>query len=243
MPGIGDQRPPSVDWLVRRVEDLEREVRQLKSARALSASSFRGGQFIFQDPDGNERWRMGDVDTPNGPEYGIIGRGDGGGIVFAVQETNRGLVYPNLSVPVYRSDLSISVTSGTFVEVLQVREDTPPAEVFFIEFVISCAASTTAEAKIVDNGSPSVAETDIATVPANTSTLVRFEWLHDSVAGWGDDRWDVLGGSRSSNFFPIVNVRRASGAGSVTVNGPITCYFTSREFKPNAAVNGNPFPT
>lgn len=38
-----DQRPPGEDWLVRRIVDLEREVRELKAGRRLEAASIGAG--------------------------------------------------------------------------------------------------------------------------------------------------------------------------------------------------------
>lgn len=65
-----DQRPPGEDWLVRRIVDLERQVRELQAGRRLEAASIgaggltvkNGGQIVVQDPaDGKGIIQLGRV--------------------------------------------------------------------------------------------------------------------------------------------------------------------------------------
>lgn len=68
-----DQLPPGQDWLVRRVTDLERQVRELLAGRRLEAASIgaggltvKGGEVIVEAPDGSDIVRLGRVPFSGG---------------------------------------------------------------------------------------------------------------------------------------------------------------------------------
>lgn len=239
MTGLGDLRPPSVDWLVRRVEALEREVRQLKSARALSASSFRGGVFIFQDDNGNPRFELGNANLiagglPSGNQYGFFARGDDAGIALMLREGSRGLISPSIPVSFVDRDSSnaIIVTSSTFVETHESYILFPAHEVLSVRVNVTTGAGTTAEVRLINFDTDTV--TDSLTVPASTTQIVRFDWLHETSVGLYDQH------AHSSTLLSVATqVRRASGAGNVTVR-PALATLTSRFLVPAAATNGNP---
>lgn len=69
-----DQRPPGQDWLVRRVTDLERQVRELQAGRRLEAATIGaggmtitgGGRVTIRDGGGVEILDGGDLSTQGG---------------------------------------------------------------------------------------------------------------------------------------------------------------------------------
>jgi hypothetical protein len=238
MAGIGGQKPPSQDWLVRRVEDLEREVRRLKSARSLSASSFRGGVFLFQDEDGNTRFALGNAVLPENSfitgtdVYGMTAWDDGGSVALAALEGNRGLVYPTFQGTFHRPD-PITVTSGTFVSVFEDFWDVPPAPVLRVALAVQTDVGTVGEVRLFDGITDTA--TDVLSLPSGTNSFADFEWLHPATTGIGDDRV-----GRQLSFFPSIQVRRVSGAGNVTIFPPLRQYLASTSAYPNADANGNP---
>lgn len=238
MPGLGDQRPPGVDWLVRRVELLEQQVRELSAARSLPSSNFRGGAFKFQDDAGLLRFGLGNVALPPNSfinqdnVYGVTAWDDGGAVVLAVLEGDRGLVYPTFYAG-FHSPASASVTSGTFAAIYETFWDLPPAPVLRVQLAVIVPAATTAEIRIVDGMSGQA--TDTLVLPADYNGFVSFTWLHPSTTGIGDDR-----PGRISSLFPGLQVRRASGAGTVSVFPPLRQYFASVSAYPDANTNGLP---
>lgn len=71
-----DQRPPGDDWLVRRVTDLERQVRELQAGRRLEAATIgrgglrvrQGGEIVMEDDTGKVIIQLGKVQFPDGSE-------------------------------------------------------------------------------------------------------------------------------------------------------------------------------
>ncbi|MEU1240032.1 hypothetical protein ABZ388_06705 [Micromonospora parva] len=97
-----DQRPPGDDWLMRRLTDLERQVRELQAGRRLEAATIGAGGLTVAggtirildpsgglvelgssglrsvDPQGNETLRVGQLtDT----RYGLSAPGEGGAMI------------------------------------------------------------------------------------------------------------------------------------------------------------------
>lgn len=106
-----DQRPPGEDWLVRRLVDLERQVRELQAGRRLEAATIGaggltvkdGGQVVVQDTDGKRLIWLGKVPFSGGvtkPGMAAFRRTvEGGGVamslfdgVFAVWDRAAGQV-------------------------------------------------------------------------------------------------------------------------------------------------------
>ena len=93
-----DQRPPGEDWLVRRVVDLERQVRELQAGRRLEAATIGaggltvkdGGQVLVQDTDGKRLIWLGKVPFAGGvtkPGLAAFRRTvDGGGVAMSLYD-------------------------------------------------------------------------------------------------------------------------------------------------------------
>lgn len=92
--------PAGNDGIIRRLQDLEREVQQLRAGRRLEASTIgkggitiKGGAIILQDEDGREIGRMGArEDIPHAPDGstqpGFILRRNDGSLAFALDDPN-----------------------------------------------------------------------------------------------------------------------------------------------------------
>lgn len=91
-----DQRPPGEDWLVRRVVDLERQVRELQAGRRLEAATIGaggltvkdGGQVVIEDTDGKRILYLGKVPFPGGStKPGLVAfrtNADGGDVAMSL---------------------------------------------------------------------------------------------------------------------------------------------------------------
>lgn len=226
-----------MDWLVRRVEELERQMRQLQSQRSLNASSFRGGALAFRDEDGNPRATFGNVEIPTNPsgaagdKYGVFLYGDDGAVALGVQEGTHGLVYPTMPVQVSDRDYIKGLNSATMIDMFEATIDTPPAEVLVVEFRVGLSGN---DASFMLNDVVA-GQTDEVSITSDGSWNVRFEWLHEAVVGWGDTR-----PGRDRKLFLRIMGRRDAGVTDVNVRFPHLVYFASQEFVPTAAANGNP---
>jgi hypothetical protein len=232
-----DLRPPDSNWITRELVNLRREVNELRAARGLPASSTRGGAFIFQDPDGEPRWTLGNVSLDGSISgvtvaYGVFAFGDDGQIVLAAREGDRGLVYPAQPFP-FHDAASKTVTSSTFAGLFEARISFADYEVLYVDLAVITAAATTAEVKLVDTVGG--AETDVAAVPADYNGRVGFRWLHPATCGLYDPR-----PGRAPNLSVSLHARRASGTGSVLVFPPLVAELTSRFFLPDATIAGEP---
>lgn len=56
---ISDQAPPGQDYLLRRLRDLERQVRELQAGRRLEAATIRGGSLKVLDDQGQLQIQLG----------------------------------------------------------------------------------------------------------------------------------------------------------------------------------------
>lgn len=73
---VGDQRPPGADWLVKRVTDLERLVRELIAGRALEAATIGKGGIRVKDGGSVTLLGGGGVDIQDGGSVTVNGGGD-----------------------------------------------------------------------------------------------------------------------------------------------------------------------
>jgi hypothetical protein len=237
MANVADQIPPGPDWIARRLDDLERQVRELRAARASSATSFKGGAFRLLDADGNPRFAAGQValdGTIGGATsaYGVLEFADDGAIVHMVQEGYRGLVYPHADIPLHKPDPT-QVTSATFVQVVEVTVPFPAHEVVWLEGAVQTPAGTTGELKIVEGFSGQA--TDVLTIGSDTNGSYNFQWLHPSDVGLYDASSHPV-----NHLFLGLQARRTGGIGDLTVYPPRIAQLTSRFLLPDAATDGNP---
>lgn len=223
--------------LAAEVKELKRRLDNLERSPRLPFSSTRGGAFIFQDTSGNVRRAMGNV-TLDGSiggitaAYGDFLYGDGGAIIIMAREGDRGVVYPDLDIPLH-SPASVNVTSGTFQTLWESYTNFPAHEVIHIEMAVQSDAGTTGEIRLIENASNQV--TSVASIPAAYNGVVGFEWLHPAPTGLYDPRVRP-----AANMALGVQVRRTAGAGNVIAFPPRQAHYSSKFMHPNAATNGHP---
>lgn len=157
--------------------------------------------------------------------------------------SSKGLVISGTPLPM---DLVLdlqNVTSGTFTDLWEGRQDRPSGGVYVCECRVLIPAGTTGEIRVHDYAaSTSVADTSAyALTNADDGFFIRFEWVHPAVTGWNDPLEGVGPPPAKSRYFhPSVQARRTGGAGNVTIFRPYTSYFTSLQFVPTATTGGNP---
>ena len=227
--------PPS---LAAEIAELKRRLNNLERSQRLPFSSTRGGAFLFLDDDGNTRKTLGNVNLDGSiggvtAAYGEFMRGDGGALIFMTREGERGMVYPEVTLPgrALTPTFDLTITSGTFTSYWEYRNVFPAYEVF--NLIMQCATDvgTTGEVRLLCGATA----TSVATIPSNGNGEVHFEWLHPAPTGLYDPRARPEG-----NLVVGVQVRRASGAGNVYIDQPYEAKLTSKLFLGSAATNGNP---
>jgi hypothetical protein len=230
--------PPREDFLERRIRALEQQVEELQAGRKLSAASFRGGAFRFLDDAGAPRFTLGHV-TLTGEvggvtdAYGQFVFGDGGAVVLAFREGDRGWAYPTIPLPAFDYEANIVVTAGSFTNTWASRCDFISHEVVMCAGWVNVPVGSTAEVRLHEFFTNQA--TSAATLTGRAeSWWVIFRWLHPSAVGLDDprsERW------RGDNEFRI-QARRTAGAGNVTVYHPSLWVMTSRYMHPDADSNG-----
>ena len=221
--------PANEDYYERRLRELERQVRELQAGRALSAASFRGGAFRFLQDDGQPRMTLGTV-TPVGAvgdpsePYGIFEFGDGGAIVHAAREGDRGLSWPPEQLKYSKWANFAEVTAGSFTDTWELRADWPNQEVLHYTAWMAVDPNTTGEFRLQDFFSGNT--TTVATLTAagtQVNGYLRYLWWHPSLVGLNDAR-----SGRVQGLDVLVQGRRAAGAGKVYVGEPNICQLESK---------------
>jgi hypothetical protein len=234
--------PANDDYYERRLRELERQVKELQAGRKLSAASFRGGAFRFLDDAGQPRLTLGTI-TPVGAvgdpsePYGNFVFGDGGAIVHAAREGDRGLTFPPEPMPWRKFDEKVVINATSFTNCWQASAYWPNQEVVHFGTYISLPSSFTAEVRLRDGYSG--ATTAVASLTAGASPnqqYLEFFWLHPSLVGLNDPR-----GSKVQGLDVLVQARRVSGTGDVWVLEPNVFQLESKWLQEgNYATDGNP---
>jgi hypothetical protein len=139
--------------LAAEIADLKRRLDNLERSPKLPNSSTRGGKFAFLDAGGGPRWSMGNVELAadgsisEQSAYGVFGYGDEGALAFILKQGARGLAYPHINVPFYKTT-GDAVTSGSFVSLWETTIDHPAHEVLWMELAVITDAGTTGEVRL-----------------------------------------------------------------------------------------------
>jgi hypothetical protein len=227
--------PPSI---AAEIADLKRRIANLERSPRLPFSSTRGGAFVFQDNSGKVRRAQGGVNfdgTIGGvtTAYGDFQYGDGGTVISAAREGDRGIVYPDMQMS-FHEPIQKAVTSASFVTLWEAYTDFPEHEVLYVEFAVQSDSGTTGEIRLFEN-KRNIASS-VASIPAAYNGAVSFEWVHPATVGLYDQS-DPLA---QNNLNVAIQVRRVSGAGNVSPFAPRNQRLTSKFLHPNANTNGNP---
>lgn len=227
--------PPS---LAAEIRDLKRRLDNLERSQRLPFSSTRGGAFLFLDNNGSTRRALGNVafDGSVGAGategYGDYVYGDDGAVILAAQQGDRGLVYPTQPIPMLPIT-SITVTSGTYTGLFEHRYNVPLAyEVIRIQLAASTGAGTTGDIRL--NDAVSGQSTAAASIPAASSKVVDFYWLHPAAIGLFD------AAHAGSVLHLSIQARLTGGAGGFSVFPPRVKELCSVFLFPDAATDGNP---
>ena len=236
MANVADQIPDPYG-LLRRLDDLEREVRELRASRGSSAPAFRGGAFRLLDDAGAPRFAAGHVDLDGSvggdtSAYGVFVFGDDGAMALMVQEGYAGISYPANLVPLH-PPTPAGVTSGTFQTIVEGSVLFPAHEVLYVEGSVTTPAGTTGELRLTEGYSGT--STDALVIPSDTNSVYLFRWVHPGPSGLYDGDPHV-----TPNLFVGLQARRTGGAGNLTVYPPRSAELTSRFVHRTAATNGDP---
>lgn len=215
MPGV-----PLPDDLLRRLEELERRIRDLETAPRATHTSVRGGSFTVLDDAGNEvvvlngsGLRVYDAAGVLRAALGGFGGGDygsqvwdaAGGLRFSV--LNDGYHDPWIPHAMIPAGAFVSTTSAAFTPMHQGKVELITHLGVSVSVIGAADAGTTGEFRLrnADTG----AVTAAISVAAGTSLGQTFQWLHGSALGGGPVRFDVEG-------------RRTGGAGNFHIYQPYT---------------------
>lgn len=221
----GDPQLPLDKRDAERLAAIEARLAALEGAAPTTRSTQIGGSFKLENPSGQTVFLFGDVSgiiTEPGQQFGVEALDSLGSIALWWSDTTRGLVYPaeqhQWYVPVAQT-----VTSGTFVAVAEAELFMPQGDVLYATAAIITPAATTAEVRIAALTGEA---TDPVAVPASSSGLVVFRWLHPFSVGMFD--------SAHPRFNPTVQwqVRRTTGVGNVSAFPPRALTICSHELEP-----------
>lgn len=198
-----------------RVAELERIVADLASARRMGDASQRGGTFELVSEAGATLLEFGDYTDPNDTDgYGIQLKDAAGTPVLATLESVAGLVWPGDN-SAFVPTTPQTITSGTFADYYAAHFHGITGDTLLLGGSILVPAGTTAEVRLRYNTTD---YTNTATITSSNSRWYA-TWLHPFSNGW----------QPGVNIVEAVylEVRRASGAGNVTLYNPSTCAIAS----------------
>jgi hypothetical protein len=253
--------PPREDWLLRRVEALERQVRELQAARVIR-SSLSGGEFAWADSsftrtDGStveqqggwQRWKdaagtvrrgVGYVDRTGqdnaGALWGDWAMDQYGALGMGMASTWRGLAYPPVYLSPHRPDVpgvAPAVTGTTWTTMWKMRADDTAMEVVELAGWAEVPVGSNGQLRLMEWFSGQTL-TSVIDVLGNTHGWWRFAWLHPGAVGWGDDR------GRDVQVEINVQGRVSVGSGSLLVWPTEIALLSSRMVITDAASDGHP---
>lgn len=130
-------------------------------------------------------------------------------------------------IGVYKPGDFVDVTSGTFVDEWAFTLSQVVADSVAVGVIIYNPAATTSQVRLRGTNISGAPTTDTATTTANNFTYVRFDWLVPDL---------ILG---STGVEIAVQIRRASGAGTVQIYRPFLA-MALPAYVWNASSTGNP---
>lgn len=210
---------PETDGTI--LADFERRLHALETAPRAPFTSITEGTLFVIDTDGTVLARLGNFNGPDlSPSVGVSFYDSEGRTVFAVDGGHEGLHYPHAQAG-WTIPTSQPITSGTFVTISEAGLYELAHDSIFFDAALIVPAATTAEVRATDAVSGAV--TNTVTVGASSSGSVTCQWIHPFSVGWGDSDPDTAA-------LLQYQVRRASGAGTITAFPPRQLVMANRSF-------------
>lgn len=223
------------------LRDIKARLSKMERLSQLGQTSIDAGTLTLRDSDGNVRVSIGDVDfsasvndgtTNVAGGYGIAMFDENGALLWGSFAGTRGRVYPSEQIPMHRP-VAVSVTDSSFASIFEGTVQDPAGDVVKISGAVICPAGTTGEIRLSIAGTTH--HTDALTIPGGTNAFYLFEWLHPVEVG--------IGGTQSAtdkNGSLVLEARRTSGTGTLSVFPPQIAEFVSSWLVTTAATDGNP---
>lgn len=185
------------DSIYKEIEDLKRRLRDLESSPQLSSSSVKEGSLKILDSSGNVVVTLGKLLNGN---YGLqIVNGAGGLTTFLADSDSAAL--PPMPVP-SRIDIPQTITSGTFVNLCTGEVERLAHDAVRVRSSWATDATATGEIRIANASAGTF--TNAIAIPANSSGIAEFHWLHGQTLSAGP-------------YYFRVQARRTSGGGVMNV--------------------------
>lgn len=210
--------PRSIETILR---DLERRLHAVENANPARFTTITEGSTIVKELDGTILARFGNFNGPDmAPAVGVSLYDSDGRTVLAIDGSHEGLHYPHIQAG-WTVPTAQSITSGAFVTVAEAGVYETTHDCFFFQAAIVVPGATTAEVRVHDASTG--VDTNVLTVGAGASGTVTCQWIHPFSIGWGDTDPDTA---------PLLQyqVRRASGAGTISAFPPRQLVFVNRSF-------------
>jgi len=205
------------ETLLTKIEELERRLRNLESSPQAPRRSQRGGSFRLIPADGNPAQLLyfGDYEDGDDVEqFGIAMYDKTGQIIWATSENQDGIMFPG-DMSSWIVPTPQSITSATFVPIAEMALMPRSHSAIYATAAIIVPVGTTAEVRVGDGIS---SYTSTITVPSGGNGNVILNWKHPFGIGWDQPSASALLGWQ---------VRRASGAGTITCYPPRGAWWTS----------------
>lgn len=237
--GVARQVPPGLDYLDRRIRQLEAQLRLMGAAQRIGGTNFVGGHFRWQDDNRISRLELGNqsligtaLNEPTVDVYAMTARGDERGIAFMTVEGERGLVAPAFPIAMHPVQ-SETTGSGTFTTLFETTIMYPVHEVIFLTYGFSVDAGTTAETRLLDEFTG--ISTSLLPLGDGSSGVITWHWLHPARVGLYDESGDT-----TNRIVLKLEARVTSGPGEVSVGWPNRAAMVSRFQYPQASTTGAP---
>jgi hypothetical protein len=194
---------------IARFKDMERRLRILEQTPRLNKASVRDGRTIFQDGDGNIVVLLGAI------EDGVYGELIISKIGWPLSwyDNQHGQIYPGETINFANATSLFPCTSGSFVPTFNAAVLTATSEALAVSVPWTTDVGTTGEVRL-NNFVLGGAVTSARSLPANSSGIETFCWLHQQPVG-------------STPFRPRVDARRTGGAGNVNIFEPYIATMSS----------------
>lgn len=217
--------PPGAADFDARLRSIERQLAALSRAPAMPETSQQGGSYVLIAPDGTELVRFGDYNDADAQErYGLALFDASGNIVLANDESDAGLIWPGDNQQ-WGTTTPQTITSGTITDYYSTMLLGINGDAIYAQGAIATGAGTTAEVRVryANGGGTITGTTNTVTIPAATSATWVLSWLHPFPVGLAP------AADLATNLATLyLEVRRASGAGNVTLYRPRVCWVGTR---------------
>lgn len=215
----------SLETLASWQKEVERRLHLLEAMPAIQNMSQKGGTFVLISPTTGKNMQL---FGSFGAFYGEVIYDKDNSSMLMVRDDIAGLIKPDIPAP-FHLPATQTITAGALGTVFEWEPRSLYHAVLQVRCKVITDGATTGEIRLRETVTGAI--TNTLTVPINTNKFASFDWLHSVVLG------DDLPGSGASSF--KIEARRASGAGTFTVDMPIRAQMTSLPLDPAANAAGN----